>query len=467
MTEPTEKTIPSIKITISPEDFEDISKAMKSLPETKREELGRAIREGEIEYLDTPDSDFIKIVASFAKLTDKQRDKKLIRDTFFLDNIDLNYLVSEVAPKDGINTVTSFKIIGREYEPPEPSQEGTQEQTQGNTAEAQRQTTKDEQPELFPDLKPDTPPTFAVDYNETGIHRDKAYIATSKAAQVITRIINRETTPILVSRSGAKKRMEITVTIDQGNLPEEITLARPISYKDRIVEDAIGNLFDQGFSQITPAMVYRQINGLSDTRAVNPAAERKIDNCIRRLASTWVQIDYTEQLRAIAKNKDKMIEKGIVQGQIVSAKNVYLKFADGTVKSGWKVDSSPMIYAYSKHVKQIATIPTALLNTSTVVKSTDEITAARYYILTQIERIKGSGNKRILFDTMFETIGDNAPLEKTANGYIIRSRRIAAIRTILDYFKEQGHIKGYAIVKLASKIEGVDIELPEPPEKEK
>lgn len=462
MNEPTEKPLPTIKITITPEDFKDISKAMESLPEDKREELGQAIRERAVNTLDAKDGDFIKIIASFAKLTDKPRDRKLIRDTFSIDTFDISYLVSEVAPKDGINTVTSFKIIGREFEPPEPSQEGTQ----GNTAGEQGQTARDEQPELFPDLKPDTPPTFAVDYNETGIHRDKAYIATSKAAQVITRIINRETTPILVSRSGAKKRMEITVTIDQGNLPEEITTARPLTYRDRIVEDAIGNLFDQGFSQITPAMVYRQMNGLSDTRAVNPAAERKIDNCIRRLASTWVQIDYTEQLRAIAKNKDK-IEKGIVQGQIVSAKNVYLKFADGTVKSGWKVESSPMIYAYSKHVKQIATIPTALLNTTNVVRSTDEITAARYYLLTQIERIKGTGNKRILFDSLFETIGDTAPMERTANGYIIRSRRISAICTILDFFKEQGHIKGYAIVKLANKIEGVDIELPEPPEKEK
>ena len=464
MTEPTKRPLPPIKITITPEDFADISKAMKALPETKREVLGSAIRNREVDTLDAQDGDFIKIVASFAKLTDKQRDRNLILETFFIDYCDLDYLVSSVAPKDGIHTVTSFKIIGREYEPPEPSQEGTQEQTQG--VEAQGQTTKDEQPELFPDLKPDTPPTFAVDYNETGIHKDKAYIATSKAAQVITRIINNATLPIIVSRSGAKKTMQINVTVYNANLPEEITLAKPVSFKDRIVEDAIGNLFEQGFSQITPAMVYRQINGLSDTRAVTPAAERKIDNSIRRLASTWVQIDYTEQLRAIAKNKDK-IEKGIIQGNIINANNVYLQFADGTIKSGWKIKDMPKIYAYSKEVKQIATIPTALLNTSTVVRSTDETTAARYYLLTQIERIKGTGNKRILFDSMFETIGDNAPMEKTESGRQIRSRRIAAIQTILDYFKEQGHIKGYTIVKLASKTEGVDIELPDPPEKEK
>jgi len=470
MTEPTEKPLPPIMITITPEDFEDISKAMEALPESKKKELGNAIRNEELDCLSAADKDFVRVIASFAKITERQRDKKLIRDTFSIEGYDLDYLISEIAPKDGIlNNITSYTINGREpaEQKPEQSQEGKEPQGQGQAqgqGQGQGQTAQEEQPELFPDLKPDPPPTFAVDYNETGIHRDKAYIATSKAAQVITRILNRETTPILVSRSGAKKRMEITVTIDQGNLPEEITLARPISFRDRIVEDAIGNLFDQGFSQITPAMVYRQMNGLSDTRAVNPAAERKIDNSIRRLASTWMQIDYTEQLRAISKNK---LDKGLIQGHIISAKNVYLQFADGTIKSGWKIESAPMIYAYSKQVKQIATVPTALLNTSTVVKSTDEITAAKYYLLTQIERIKGTGNKRILFDSLFETIGDYAPLEKTANGYNIRSRRISSICTILDYFKEQGHIKGYSIVKLASKIEGVDIELPDPPDKGK
>ena len=478
MTEPTEKPLPPIMITITPEDFEDISKAMEALPESKKKELGNAIRNEELDCLTAADRDFVRVIASFAKITERQRDKKLIRDTFSIEGYDLDYLISEIAPKNGIlNNITSYTINGREPAEPKPeqSQEGKEPQGQGQAQEqaqgqgqgqGQGQTAQEEQPELFPDLKPDPPPTFAVDYNETGIHRDKAYIATSKAAQVITRILNRETTPILVSRSGTKKRMEITVTIDQGNLPEEITLARPISFRDRIVEDAIGNLFDQGFSQITPAMVYRQINGLSDTRAVTPAAERKIDISIRRLASTWVQIDYTEQLRAMARDKGK-IEKGVIQGNIINANNVYLQFADGTIKSGWKIKDMPKIFAYSKQVKQIATVPTALLNTSTVVQSTEENTAAKYYLLTQIERIKGTGNKRILFNSLFETIGDAAPLEKTDSARKIRSRRIESILKILDHFKEQGHIAGYSIVKLASKIEGVDIDLPDPPDKGK
>ena len=470
MTEPTEKPLPPIMITITPEDFEDISKAMEALPESKKVELGNAIRNEELDCLSAADRDFVRVIASFAKITERQRDKKLIRDTFSINGCDLDYLISEIAPKNGIlNNITSYTINGRETakQNPEQSQEGKEPQGQGQPQaqeQAQGQTAQEEQPELFPDLKPDQPPTFAVDYNETGIHKDTAYIATSKAAQVITRILKDATMPIIVSKSGTKKTMKIMVTVNQDKLPKEITLAKPITFRDRIVEDAIGNLFDQGFSQITPAMVYRQMNGLSDTRAVTPAAERKIDISIRRLASTWMKIDYTEQLRAISKNK---IAKGEVQGNVISAKNVYLQFADGTIKSGWKIESAPMIYAYSKEIKQIATIPTALLNTSTVVQSTEENTAARYYLLQQIERIRGTGNKRILFNSLFETIGDTAPLEKTANGYNIRSRRIASICTILDYFKEKGHIKGYSIVKLASKIEGVDIELPDPPEKGK
>lgn len=449
MEEKTPEQLPPIKITITPDDFKDISEALKSLAETDRQRLGDAIRDQDIQTLTAADHEFISVVAYFAKITAQRRDRELIKKTLQIDDPDLAYLIETAAPPDGIiRHITSYTITGKA---PETTQQPPAEEKQAETTPVNE---RPEQQYLFPDLKPEPPPTFAVNYDEQRVHSDKANVSISKVAQKITAVINKEITPILVSPRTAKKQIvtEVRLSLD---LPQGVQIMHPITFYDRIVEDAIGNLFDQGFSKITPEMVYRQINGLTGARQVSQTAAQKIDRSIRRLARTWIQIDFTEQLQALTKDK---LEKGTIGDVILPAKNIYLRFADGTIKSGWQIKELPQIYKYSKIVKQIATIPTALLQTQDARRSTDEVIAAKYYLIGQIERIRRKpDNPKILFDTLFEATGDTTALENRE----VRRRRIIAISALLEHFKREKYIQDFTITReRGGKVDGVTITVP-------
>ena len=444
-------TLPPIKITITPDDFKDISDALKSLAETDRQRLGDAIRDQDIQTLTAADREFISVVAYFAKITDQARDKKLIKKTLFLDDPDLAYLIENAAPPDGIiRHITSYTITGKAPEQAKPAETAPETET-AKPADDQKQMVQDE---LFPDLKPDPPPTFAVNYDEQNIHSDKANVSISKVAQKITAVINKEITPIIVSPRTQKKQILTNVTLSL-DMPQGVQIMHPITFYDRIVEDAIGNLFDQGFSKITPEMVYRQLNGTKGAKQVSQTAADKIDRSIRRLARTWITIDFTDQLQALTKDK---LQKGEIQGNIVNANNILLKFADGTVKSGWQIKDAPKVYTYSKIIRQIATIPTALLDTTQATRSTEEIIAARYYLIAQIERIRRKpDNPKILFDSLFKAIGDKTALENRE----IKRRRIVAITAILEHFKTLQYITNFEITEeRGGRTDGVIITAP-------
>lgn len=442
--------LPPIKITITPDDFKDISTALKGLPEETRKRLSEAIRDQDINNMPAADLEFISIIAYFAKITNQIRDRKLIKQALYLDDQDLAYLIETATAPDGvINWITNYTITGDDNSDKKADPEPIKESQHFNNSLADLAGSDD----LFPDLKPD-PPTLTVDYDERIIHADKASISISKASQIITKIINRETTPIRVSSTNAKKQTEIKLTLSL-NIPENIQTSRPITFYDRIIEDAIGNLFDQGFSKITPEMVYRQINGMNKAKQVSKTAAEKIDRCIKRLARTWISIDFTEQLQQLTKDR---LQKGEIQGNIINANNILLKFADGTVKSGWHIKEAPKVYNYSKIIRQIATVPTILLDTTQAARSTEEVTAAKYYLIAQIERIRRNPvNQKILFNSLFEAIGDTTAQENR----VIKKRRIDAITAILEHFKVQRYITDYTITKeRGGKIDGVIIEVP-------
>lgn len=451
MQEQKQATLPPIKITITPDDFRDISNALKELAEDDRRRLGDAIRDQDIQTLTAADREFISVVAYFAKITAQRRDRELIKKTLQIDDPDLAYLIENAAPPDGIiRHITSYTITGKAPEQAKPAETAPETET-AKPADDQKQMVQDE---LFPDLKPDPPPTFAVNYDEQNIHSDKANVSISKVAQKITAVINKEITPIIVSPRTQKKQILTNVTLSL-ELPEGAQIARPITFYDRIVEDAIGNLFDQGFSKITPEMVYRQLNGTKGAKQVSQTAADKIDRSIRRLARTWITIDFTDQLQALTKDK---LQKGEIQGNIVNANNILLKFADGTVKSGWQIKDAPKVYTYSKIIRQIATIPTALLDTTQATRSTEEIIAARYYLIAQIERIRRKpDNPKILFDSLFKAIGDKTALENRE----IKRRRIVAITAILEHFKTLQYITNFEITEeRGGRTDGVIITAP-------
>lgn len=99
---------------------------------------------------------------------------------------------------------------------------------------------------------------------------------------------------IIVSPKDISLPTSIRVSL---GMPDGVQTKQKLTYFDRIVEDAIGTLFEQGFHDITPEMVHRQINGQATDSSMRKETVQKIDQSIMKMASTWTKIDYTEQLR--------------------------------------------------------------------------------------------------------------------------------------------------------------------------
>ena len=123
MEDQTPAKLPPIRITITPDDFKDISDALKSLAAADRKRLGDAIRDQDIQTLAAADVEFISVVAYFAKITTQRRDRDLIKKTLNLDDPDLAYLITTAAPPDGIiQHITSYTITGKDPEPAKPTE---------------------------------------------------------------------------------------------------------------------------------------------------------------------------------------------------------------------------------------------------------------------------------------------------------------------------------------------------------
>lgn len=89
------------KITITQDDYRQIRKLYKEMPQKIKETITAAIKSRQREQSNRLISDLLAIMAVFAKFTTQKRDRDLITKTFNLDQEDFIYLTETLAPEDG------------------------------------------------------------------------------------------------------------------------------------------------------------------------------------------------------------------------------------------------------------------------------------------------------------------------------------------------------------------------------
>jgi hypothetical protein len=301
-------------------------------------------------------------------------------------------------------------------------------------------------------------------------HSQKALFPISKFAQYAHKLIpDGKPRPIEVIPA-TKKRDAVYISVIT-EMPPEITTNRKITPFDRAVEDAIGNIIDDqnmppnGTINTTPDVVWRKMNGMEKGAQVGKAAVQKVNESMEKLAKTWCVVDFTKQLQAMGNNP----EKAEIKQHIILAKTAYLKYQDGTEKDGWQITGRPLIYEYSKLVKQVATIDNKLLQTKNI-NNTEEVMKIRRYLLQQIERIRRKpgepGKPNVLYDTIFIDTEDPLPMEKTGTGRKTRTNRKKIIKAILDGFTEAGHIAGWREAGFGNRKQKTGIEIDAKPKKQ-
>lgn len=220
---------------------------------------------------------------------------------------------------------------------------------------------------------------------------------------------------------------------------------------DKTVHNAVCSIFEAGNEHFTTEQVYRVMNGLDNRNRVSPQAVGAVTKSIDKMARLRVEIDYTEEAKErhpeTFKNKDRVF----IESNVLAVDKITVK-AGGHSVTGYKLLRKPPLYEYAQFSKQVLSIENKLLNTSKAIKrTTTEITVIREYLIRRMEYMKSGGSNRILFQRIYEEIGQAEPTRKKA----MQIRKDVA--SLLDFYKSINHIKKYSFYKKGRSFEGAEI----------
>jgi hypothetical protein len=217
---------------------------------------------------------------------------------------------------------------------------------------------------------------------------------------------------------------------------------------DRTVHNAVCSLFEAGNTNFTPDQVYRVMNGLDDQQYVSPQAVGAITRSLDKQRRIYANINYTDE----AKEYRKDVNSCIVEDYILSAKKITLE-AGGQRVTGYKLNSKPILYQYAQVSGQVLTVPSKLLNTKDVIKSTEDVIIIREYLIRRIEVMKNNKNQsnRILLDSVYKEIDQPDPTKKKA----LKVRNI--IEKLLSKFVSEKYIKNFEFYKEGRAFKGIEI----------
>ncbi len=278
------------------------------------------------------------------------------------------------------------------------------------------------------------------------------FITNSRVANELRHLSPNEEHKLTVGRRGSQL-VEITTTINFNDKNIQFSGNSSITAYDKIVHDAVCSLYSAGNDTFTPEMVYRAMNGMIESEFVSSNSVKMIVDSLEKLRLTDISIDYTGQVRMI--NPDNAFDTARVSGSMLMMRKVTVS-TGGVTKWAYQLVSSPIVYEYSKLVKQIIPIRLELLNTKETTRSTDTVIIIRQYILQRVELMKNKKNnmnsRLIAYDSIYELL--NTPDDRKLRA-TIRSQT----ERLLDNYVGKEYIAGYEVVRRGRAITGVLIHL--------
>ncbi len=283
-------------------------------------------------------------------------------------------------------------------------------------------------------------------------------ITNSRVANELRNMPPNEEVRLTVGRKGSQL-VEIKSTIAFNDKNIQFSNNASITAYDKIVHDAVCSLYAAGNETFTPEMVYRAMNGMVESEFVSPKSISMIVESLEKMRVTDIAIDYTDQLRMT--NPADSFDLARVSGAMLLMQKVTVS-TGGVTKWAYRLTATPVVYEYSKLIKQIIPIPLQLLNTKETTRSTDTVIIIRQYILQRVELMKNKKNNMnsriISYETIYELL--NTPDDRKLRA-TIRSQT----ERLLDNYVNIHYIDGYEIVKKGRAISGVLIHLDEETDK--
>ena len=247
-----------------------------------------------------------------------------------------------------------------------------------------------------------------------------------------------------------KKSCEILVTSTYD--AEVFTYSDKLDEYDKLINAAFATLVYAGNRFITAEMVYRTMNGLTDSERVDPAAVQEIERRIDRQRKIEIKIDARQQLEMWKPDRVKGLEAYYSDFLIVAGKGECI--LNGIRRVGYYPHSIPVVFSYSNGIGQIHSAPLDLLDVKKVTKGgrpsvvshkkSMTRTLINHYILNRIKVMQDKNNhvsnRRIKMTSIYEAAGTNTR-SSAGRANMQRAREIAF--EALDYYVSKGEIKGY------------------------
>lgn len=215
---------------------------------------------------------------------------------------------------------------------------------------------------------------------------------------------------------------------------------------DRAVYSGIVSLYEANNELFTPAMVYRAMNGLSESEYVSPTTLEKVANSIEKSRRSQLVIDFTDEARFYAERN--MVPPGsdfktTYEGNLLAADKITIR-NNGLMVTGYKILRKPILYEYAQAVNQVISVPIGLLQTKGGVRSTEEVIVLREYLLRRIEsfrRRRQPGSLVILYDEIYKLHGIS---KETHKNYKDKCKKIRShTEAILGEWLNMCYIEGF------------------------
>ena len=226
---------------------------------------------------------------------------------------------------------------------------------------------------------------------------------------------------------------------------------------------------------ITPQEIWRTMDGKTVPTTPSAAQIKKVRDSIDKMQFTKITIDTSQELKANYRTlNDERVVNGTITTYLINADKLSFFTEKGNIVDGYRINQEPILYAYSKAKNHILYFDYALLDTSSKIRTDENMIIFKNYILSEVTRMVNGLNRnsnRIKFDTIYKNTGILPPDQRVERAnYSSDSAYTAVVRreskrdrdkmcAILNVCKENSFIQDYALVKEGRSFAGIDISL--------
>lgn len=285
------------------------------------------------------------------------------------------------------------------------------------------------------------------------IRPNTAIINNSKMAKAL-KTIEEDTRTLGASKLciDNKKKVNIIVQLNY----DDVTLSgRPLTAFDKVIYNTICSLYEAGNEYFNLSMVYRAMNGQTDSEYVTKEALKPIEESIEQAKLRIFKYDATEQAKAWNIN----VKAATYEGYFLPVEKLTVQFKNSTTpESCYRFLKAPPLFNYSKGIKQIISHDIKLLDTSkTVGRYTPELAVFKEYLIQRISDMKSNNNTVTNTNIKYSSLFAECDINEAEISQTEKNRKRERIKKLLDHLKANGFIKDYREYKKGRAFEGITI----------